>query len=46
MTHVVVIISPLVNLMKDLHVESLQKFGIPVLRMSDIADREVREARA
>ena len=44
--HVVVIISPLVNLMKDLHVESLQKFGIPVVSLSDIGDREVREARA
>ena len=37
--HVVVVISPLVNLMKY-QVESLQKLGIPAVNLSDIADRE------
>jgi len=39
--HVVVVISPLVNLMKN-QVESLQKLGMPAVSLSDIADREAR----
>ena len=39
--HVVVVISPLMNLMKE-QVESLQKLGIPAVGLSDIADREAR----
>ena len=39
--HVVVVISPLVNLMKD-QVESHQKLSIPAVSLSNIADREAR----
>ena len=39
--HVVVVISPFVNLMKD-QGESLQKLGIPAVSLSDIADRWAR----
>ena len=39
--HVVVVISPFVNLMKD-KVESLQKLGIPAVSLSNIADRLAR----
>ena len=39
--HVVVVISPLVNLMKD-QVESHQKLSIPAVSLSNIADRLAR----
>ena len=39
--HIVVVISPLVNLIKD-QVESLRKIYIPTVSLSDITDREYR----
>ena len=39
--HIVVVISPLVNLMKD-QVEILRKIFLPTVSLSDITDREYR----